>query len=273
MKILEGLNTRIFDFHTHIFPERIAEKATAGIGEFYDMPMRHKGTAEDLTARLKQNGVGGAMVCSVATVPEQVAVINDFIAQSVADSNGFLMGFCSLHPDMSESELDNEINRAISLKLCGIKLHPDIQRFEADSNKACAVYEIIGSRLPVLIHAGDSRFSYSSPHRIAAVLDSFPALTVIAAHFGGWSEWDDAATALAERSNLYVDTSSSLYEITPQKAVEYINIFGEDRVMFGTDYPMWDIAEELRRFDRLELPQSVREKILCTNAMKLLKRG
>jgi len=261
---------KIFDSHCHIFPEKIADRAVEGIGDFYKMPMFNIGTAADLTARHKENGICGAMVCSVATAPEQVAAINDFIAAAVADSQGFFVGFCSLHPDMSEIELDSEIERAKSLGLCGIKLHPDFQKFHADGKRACKVYEAIGNRLPILIHAGDSRFPYSSPHRIAGALDSFPALTMIAAHFGGWSEWEDAILALAGKPNLYVDTSSSLYEISSAKAVEYIAAFGEDRVLFGTDYPMWDIRLELERFDKLDLSESAREKILYRNVQELL---
>jgi hypothetical protein len=261
----------IFDSHTHIFPEKIAERATAGIGDFYNIPVQHLGTAADLTARLKAAGVCGCMTCSVATVLEQVGAINDFIAHSVTQSDGFMVGFCTLHPNMTEAELDSEITRAVTLGLRGIKLHPDFQRFHADGRRAEKVYSVIGGRLPVLIHAGDSRYPYSSPRRIAAALDKFPQLTVIAAHFGGWSEWDEASLVLAGKPNLYVDTSSSLYELTPQKAVEYIGIYGEERVLFGTDYPMWDIREELARFDCLDLSDSAREKILFGNARRLFK--
>jgi len=264
---------KIFDAHTHIFPEKIAERAVDGIGEFYDMSMSHSGTAADLTKRLKSCGVCGCMVCAVATVKEQVGSINDFIADEVQKSNGFMVGFCSLHPDMTANEVDAEITRAQSLGLKGVKLHPDFQRFRADGKRASRIYEVIGSRLPVLIHAGDSRYEFSSPHKIANALKQFSDLTVIAAHLGGWSEWDEAALTLAGKfaDRLYVDTSSSLYAMSPKKAAEYIGAFTEDFVMFGTDYPMWDIREELQRFDRLDLTNTTREKILYKNSQKLLQ--
>jgi len=269
IKLFDDSN-RIFDFHTHIFPEIIANKAVAGISDFYKIPMDCKGTACDLMKYHKESGVCGCMICSAATVPSQVSAVNDFIADSVANSNGYFVGFCTLHPDMSQSELDDEINRAVLLGLCGIKLHPDFQKFEADCNRAYAVYEVIGDRLPILIHSGDSRFSYSSPIRIANALDRFPNLTMIAAHLGGWSEWNEASLVLAGRENLYVDTSSSLYALTPKKAREYIAIFGEERVLFGTDYPMWNIKEELERFNRLDLSDDERDKILYGNVKNLL---
>jgi hypothetical protein len=264
---------KIFDAHTHIFPEKIAEKATEGIGDFYNIAMQHAGTAEDLTKLLKNAGVCGCMCCAVATNPEQVGSINDFISSEAKKSNGFITGFCSLHPDMSETELDSEITRAEAIGLKGIKLHPDIQQFHADGKRACKIFGIIADRLPVLIHAGDSRYEFSSPKRIAKAMKQFGKLTIIAAHLGGWSEWDDAISELSGQfgERLYVDTSSSLYALTPEKATEYINAFGENHVLFGTDYPMWDIREELERFDRLDLSDEARSKILYQNAQKLLK--
>ncbi|MCL2071650.1 MAG: amidohydrolase family protein [Oscillospiraceae bacterium] len=262
---------KIFDSHTHIFPDKIAEKASNGIGEFYKMPILHAGTVEDLKSRFKENGVCGGIVCSVATIVAQVGTINDFIAQAVFESDGLFVGFCSLHPDMSESELEAEINRAVSLGLSGVKLHPDIQRFEADGKAAYKIYEVIGGRLPMLLHAGDSRYDFSSPKRIANALERFPEMTVIAAHLGGWSEWDDASLSLAGKwDNLYVDTASSLYALPPEEAREYIYAFGEERVLFGTDYPMWDIRVELERFEQLNLPESLMDKILYNNAKELL---
>ncbi|MCL1789637.1 MAG: amidohydrolase family protein [Oscillospiraceae bacterium] len=264
------MSKKIFDFHTHIFPDKIAERASSGIGGFYDMTTANPGTVNDLKTQMSENGICGCVVCSVATVSEQVSNINNFIVGTVADSDGLFTGFCSLHPGMSESALDEEIKRAILTGLSGIKLHPDIQEFEADGVLACKVYEAVDGRLPVLIHAGDNRYDFSAPKRIANALKFFPNLTMIAAHFGGWSEWDDAVLTLAGKDNLYVDSSSTLYAVTPEKAREYITAFGAERVLFGTDYPMWDIREELERFNRLDLTDSVREKILYGNAKKLL---
>ena len=270
---------KIFDFHTHIFPEKIAAKAVEGIGAFYDgMLMRKAGTASDLLAQLNQYGICGAMTCSVATSPEQAAVINDFIASAVSvsqvsqNSQAVLVGFAALHPDMTTDELERELERATALGLRGVKLHPDIQRFEADGERAFKVYEVLGRyELPMLIHAGDNRFAFSNPHRIANVAQAFPQQVIIAAHFGGWSEWDDAVLALADCRNVYVDTSSSLYAVTTEKASEMIAAFGEDRVLFGTDYPMWDAGEELQLIDKLNLSETAKAKILYDNAAELLK--
>ena len=101
-------------------------------------------------------------------------------------------------------------------------------------------------------------------------MKDFPRLTAIAAHFGGWSEWEDGEKYLADNPNVYVDTSSSLYEITPEKALEYIRAFTPDRVMFGTDYPMWDVRDELKLAEKIDLNDEEREKVMYKTACKLL---
>ena len=124
-------------------------------------------------------------------------------------------------------------------------------------------------RLPLLIHAGDKRYDYSHPRRIANILNRFPKLDVIAAHFGGWSQWDEAQAYLKGK-RVWVDTSSSLYDISPERAKELVDDFGEDFVLFGTDYPMWKVNEELERLGKLGLSESQLEKILHLNVERLL---
>jgi predicted TIM-barrel fold metal-dependent hydrolase len=150
-----------------------------------------------------------------------------------------------------------------------VKLHPDIQRFPIDDKKMDPIYELCEGRLPILMHTGDHRFDFSNPNRMKPVLEKYPALTVIGAHFGGWSVWDEATASLCQFPNFYVDCSSSLYAMTPQKAKELILAYGTDRVLFGTDYPMWEIETELERFMAIDLTEREREDIFYHNAAKL----
>ena len=261
---------KIFDAHCHIFPEKIAVKASMNIGKFYDIPMLFDGSVKTLMSIYPEAGVNKCLVQSVATVPAQVQSINNFIAQSVNEYPDMFVGFCSLHPLMEKKEIEAEIDRAIGLGLKGIKLHPDFQEFKIDERKAYDIYEAAEGRLPILFHTGDFRYDYSSPKRLANALKDFPKLIAIAAHFGGWSEWDKGEKYLADNPNVYVDTSSSLYEISPKKALEFIHAFTPDRVMFGTDYPMWDIRRELKLIEEVELSDEDREKVMYGTACKLL---
>lgn len=261
---------KIFDAHCHIFPEKIAAKASVNIGRFYDLHMDFDGSVKTLMELYARAGVDKCLVQSVATSPAQVRSINDFISESVKEHPGMFVGFCSLHPLMEKKEIEAEIDRALALGLKGIKLHPDFQRFRIDERKAYDIYEAAEGRMPILFHTGDFRYDYSSPKRLANALKDFPRLVVIGAHFGGWSEWDDGEKYLADNPNVYVDTSSSLYSVSPEKALEYIRVFTPDRVMFGTDYPMWSVEDELRRMEKINLTDSEREKVMYKTACGLL---
>jgi len=122
----------------------------------------------------------------------------------------------------------------------------------------------------LLVHTGDYRYEWSKPERMAKVLDDFPKLDVIGAHFGGWSVWEHAADILSKK-RIWVDTSSSLYALPPEKAAELIRKYGADRVLFGTDYPMWDASSELELFSKIPLNDDERELILYKNVLDLLK--
>jgi len=258
----------IIDAHAHIFPDKIAAKATENIGRFYDLAMSYSsGSSERLLASGEKIGVSCYLVCSTATRAEQVAAINDFVAGEVKKHSEFI-GLGTLHPDTKNYE--EEVERVISLGLKGIKLHPDFQKFQIDDEKMLPVYRYLAGKLPILFHTGDKRYDYSSPKRLRRVLDKVPELVAIAAHFGGYTEWDDAYEYL-KCENVYFDTSSSLFALSKEQAVKMIEHLGEDRFMFGTDFPMWDHETEYRRFLNLDLPAEVNRKILCENFNRLFK--
>lgn len=257
----------ILDAHAHIFPHKICHAATDGIAAFYNISIPYDGTAETLIRLGSDAGVSRFLVQSVATVPEQVPSINRFIIDSVRQYPEKFIGFMALHPNFSD--IEGEIVRAEQNHLKGIKLHPDFQKFQIDNPAVYPIYEIAQGRLPILIHMGDPRYAYSKPERLANVLDKFPRLQVIAAHFGGWSEWDDAEKYL-KNHRLWVDSSSTSHWVSPRRLRALIDSFGTDSVLFGTDYPMWNHKDELRALEQLSLPSSAMDRILYKNAAELL---
>ena len=256
----------IIDMHAHIYPEKIADKAVNSICDFYSIPMYGRGTIPDLLEKGKAAGVSKFLVHSTATKPEQVNHINDFIMAS-CNTNEELIGFGTLHPGMTDSY--DEVTRVIKGGLKGIKLHPDFQTFNIDDPDAYHLYEACENRIPILIHMGDYRYDYSRPDKLAKILELFPKLTVIAAHFGGWSRWQESFDVLAGKQ-LYMDTCSSLEFIDGQMVRKFVDKHGADKFFFGTDYPMWDIKKELEIFDSLPLTDNEKELILGRNACRFL---
>lgn len=257
----------IIDAHAHIFPDKIAERAVEGIGGFYGLQTQGDGTLSSLLEQGEKAGISRFLVQSVATVPEQVESINNFISASVRRYPDKLVGFGAIHPDYPD--ISGEIERIISLGLKGIKLHSDFQRFYLDDERAFPIYEAAEGRLPILFHMGDSRYDFSAPERLMRVVKRFPRLTVIAAHLAGWTVWERAEELFAGKNLIYADCSSSLYAMSPERGAELIRKLGTDRVMFGTDFPVWNAEGELERFNRLPLTESEREAILCGNFIRL----
>lgn len=259
----------VIDAHAHIFPETLARKATDNIGRFYGCSMAANGTVEHLLRWGDQYGVDRFVVHSVATTAKQVDSINAFIAEQVRLHPKRLIGFAALHP--GSDRIAQQVEEALRMGLTGVKLHPDFQEFLIDEERAFPLYEAIEGRMPLLVHTGDSRTEYSKPWRLANIIDRFPKLDVIAAHFGGYSEWENGALSLALK-NVYVDTSSSQFALTPHQVRELIDIFGAEHVLFGTDYPMWSPKEELRKLALVPMTQAERDMILHGNMEGLLAK-
>lgn len=252
----------IIDAHAHIFPEKIAENATVNIGKFYDIPMTSCGISERLIESGSKIGVKQYLVCSTATKPQQVTSINNFISDECAKHSCFF-GLGTVHPEAEDIEAD--VNQIKKLGLRGVKLHPDFQLFNADSNEAYKIYEMIEGELPVLIHCGDIRYEYSRPHRIARIAKDFPKLKIIAAHLGGYQRWDEAVECLTGLENVRFDICSSMSFMSVERAAELIGIYGVENCFFGTDFPMWSHESELNSFLSLGLSENENRMILAEN--------
>jgi predicted TIM-barrel fold metal-dependent hydrolase len=295
----------IIDFHAHIYPEKIAARAVANICAFYNIPMGCDGTVKGLLEFGIQGGgslppgpqpccgpapsageaprnapppAGAAhygaprrcidrfVVFSAAAAPGQVVSINNFIARTAAE-HPELTGFGTLHPDFEDSQ--GEIDRLMGLGLRGLKFHPDMQLFHIDDERMMKIYALAEGKLPIVFHTGDYRYEYSHPARLARVLDAFPRLCAVAAHFGGWSLFDLALEYLKDRF-CYFDVSSSIPYLGKKRAAELIHIYGAERFLFGSDYPMWDPRRCLEDFYALDLSGGERELILHENAERIL---
>ena len=254
----------IIDAHCHIYPPKIAERAVEGIMTFYNLSEEQRplpGTVDELLRIGEENGVKHFLCHSVATVPAQVRSINEFIASSVNANPGKITGFGTLHPD--SEDLEGDIKHLKSLGLKGVKIHPDFQLFALDDDKGMKLGKLISDYdLPVLTHCGDLRYDRSNPKQLYNFVKAFPELRIIAAHLGGWSKWDEAVEILAGLPNLWFDSSSSFSNMSPSRGLQIVRTYGADRIMFGTDYPMWHTDIELDNIKALGLTKEEEDLIL-----------
>ena len=259
---------KIIDAHTHIFPDKISQKVSESIRGFYSLSdITPPPASVQKLLEEKNAGVTHFLVCSAAVTPEQVTSITDFIGE-VTKNHAEIMGLASIHPDFAGFE--EELDRAVSLGLRGVKLHPDFQKFDIDDPRAFPLYRATSKRgLPILMHMGDRRYDASSPEKLASVMKKFPDLTVIAAHFGGYERWEEAHNRLFPSEQLWFDTSSSIPFTSRDYVLSMFDKFGVDRFFFGTDFPLWSAKAEIDNIRGLGLAESETEMIFSGNFERL----
>lgn len=261
---------KVFDIHAHIYPDAIAGRATAAISGGYDgFPVTEDGRLDTLLTRLDEAGFDGACVHSVATTPHQVESVNRFIMTAARARPELLTPFASMHPDLPDPEA--VADGIVKAGFRGVKLHPEFQGFRVDEPRAVRMFAALAGRLPVLLHCGDHRCDFSVPERVRRLKRLLPELTLVCAHLGGWITWERAAAELIG-ADVWVDTSSSLYALDGTTAAGIIRGYGVERTLFGSDYPMWRPADELRRFLELPLTDGEKEQILWDNHLRLLQK-
>lgn len=256
----------IIDIHTHIYPDKVAAKAVESVGEFYVIEMEERGTAAALLSHKETTPITHFVIHSVATKPGNVESINDFIAENCRQHPEFI-GFATMHQDYPDVE--REVERAIGLGLKGFKIHPDSQRANLDDPRFMRLYECIEGRLPIIIHTGDYRYDFSHPRRLQNALHTFPKLVVNAAHFGGWSI-PDLALEYLENENCFMDVSSSMRFLGNRRTKELVRCYGADRILFGTDFPMWDPTLEYNLFREIDFTEEEFDLMLWKNAERFL---
>jgi predicted TIM-barrel fold metal-dependent hydrolase len=237
------------DVHTHVFHPRIAEKAKMRLHEHYKLPCRCKGTPEDLLMRAQRCGIDHCVALCAATSAAQVQPCNAY-AGHLQNSYPEITAFGSIHPDCEDWK--EQLDKLRTYGVRGIKLHPDFQGFRLDDPRLLPIFEEAQDDFVFLIHIGDTlppEQNPSCPYKMAKILDNFPDMRVIAAHFGGYRHWDHSLAALVGR-NVWMDTSSCMDEMTDAQLTEVLRRHPRDYILFGTDYPIRDPWQEMHALQR-----------------------
>jgi len=261
----------IIDIHTHAFPDELAERAMAVLTGNSNVTPYTDGTCAELRSSTQRAGIDLAAVMPIATKPSQAGSINRWAAE-INRHNGNLICFGSLHP--MQDDWREEISRLVAEGIPGIKLHPDYQQFFVDDPELFPIYNALADAgLILLFHAGvDIGLPppvHCTPARLARVLDAAPDLTIIAAHMGGYSCWDDVERYLVGRE-LYFDTSYSMADLGAERMTDLIHAHGAGRILFGTDSPWTDQSAEVANIRALPLTDDEKAAILGGTALRLL---
>ncbi len=262
-------NYQIIDSHTHVFPDKVVDRAMAALSAQYQAAPLTRPTVAGLLQHLDATGVDGAVICPVATRPDQVHSINRWIAGLTEER---LIGFGALHP--AGADLDDEIQFLIDHGIPGVKLQPHFQEFDLLSSTTLRMFEKIAGRLIVLLHAGQEIKPIDNvqptPQRLRRLHESFPDMQLIVAHLGGYQMWDEAEEYLVGQ-DLYFDISYVFGYAADEQIARIIRNHGAQRMLFASDFPCQSPAEVLAGLDRLRLGPAERQMILAQNAIRLLQ--
>lgn len=251
------------DTHCHLFHPKIAGKALTQLEAHYGIAPVGSGLLDDLLARADRAGIARVVVHTAATDPSQVIPANNAALELMRRSPR-ITAFGTLHPDFGDPE--EELGRLERAGVKGLKFHPDFQGFFMDDPKFYALMEKIGSRFMLMFHVGDKlspEQNPSCPIKLARLRREFPGPVMIAAHLGGYLHWQWAVEHLAGL-DVYMDTSSSLRVIPEDILRALVARHPAQRLLFGSDYPLFDPGDEIRLIKERLVPLGLRlEDILA----------
>jgi hypothetical protein len=242
-------------------------------------------TAEQMAEYYAQLDLFGVLFHSDAeTATGQKPVPNDYIAELVERYPTQFAGFGSVDPWKGKAAVQEVERCARELGLRGLKFHPQQQEFFPNDRRFYPIWEAAQTLgLPVLFHSGTTgvgagrpggggiKLKYARPiPYIDDVAADFPELTVIMAHPS--FPWQDEQLAmLVHKPNVYMDLSGWSPKYFSPLLVQYAKTLAQDKVMFGSDYPVISPERWLSDFEALGFGEPVRQKVLIENARRVLK--
>ena len=263
------VNKMIIDFHTHIFPDKIAGRTLDYLSDIINSRPFAPGTYTGLCKSAEQAKVDVSIALPAVTKVSQIESVNRFASRYL---EGSVISFGGIHPEASNyKDILHDIK---SMGLKGIKLHPDYQDTYFDDIR----YERIIDRaselgLITVVHAGaDPKCPddiHCTPEMARKVIDEVRPENLVLAHMGGLVMWDDVEKYLVGQ-DVYFDTGVVLDRMPQEQFLRIVRMHGVDRILFGTDSPWADQTNFVKLLNEMPLNEQEKSAIFAENARKLL---
>jgi len=285
---INGRVLRGIDIHTHV-PRRGGRKADprADQKEAYFRSPTLGMTIEDM-AELYRKLEMMAVVFDIdkETTSDDPFEGNDYIAEVMNKYPDVFIGWSSVDPWKGRAAV-KELERAVTqLNLRGLKLHPTTQRFFPNDERFYPLWEKAQElKIPVIFHTGHTgigagtpggtgiKLKYSRPiPYIDDIAADFPYLTIIGAH-PSWPWQEEMLSVAMHKANVYIDLSGWSPKYFSPSLIQYSNTLLQDKVLFGSDFPVINPERWLKDFAEAPFRDEVRPKIMIENAKKLLGLG
>jgi len=262
----------IIDFHTHIFPDKIAEKTILNLANLSGNIPYANGSESGLIEQIEKAKIDLAVALPVLTAPQQFDSVNRF-AKEINNKEGKILSFAGIHPLCEE--IDKKMLFIKEQGFLGVKIHPQYQNTYIDS----IGYEKILScakelDLIVVTHAGvDEGFKdepiLCPPEGILSLQKKVNHNKFVLAHYGANRTWEEVLEKLCGE-NFYFDTAYILNLISKELFLKILEKHGADKILFATDSPWREISQEVTNLKAFVEDEEIQDKILYKNAKKLL---
>ena len=260
---------QIIDAHTHIFPEKVADRAMEQLTSIYGATPVRRPVLEELVAEMDEAGVDRAVYAPVSTRPDQVGSINRFALGLVEHPR--IIPFGTLHPH--HDDVRGEVERLLAGGVLGVKLQPYFQGYRFDERATRAMFEAIGERLVVLMHGGQEIIEIEdvvpNAEALARLVEGYPRLRMIVAHMGGYEIWEEVEEHLVG-APVHFDLSYTFGHAPDELIAQVCSRHGWGRVVFGSDFPWQSESEALAGLRRLGLDEETFAGVAAGNLTRLL---
>ena len=266
----------IIDFHTHIFPDKIARKTIDLLSQKGGIPPFSDGTVAGLTERMEQAGADICVTLPVLTSPKQFDSVNRFAASinaAFADKEKRLISFGGIHPACED--IEGKMKQLREMGFLGVKIHPDYQEtFINDEGYVRILRCARENDLIVVTHSGVDEGYKGLPVRCTPALAlelirKAPHAKLVLAHFGANEMFDEVYDLLCGE-DVYFDTAYVLRFLGEETFRKILAKHGEDKILFASDSPWSSIANDVGILKGFGLEKQTEEKIFSGNARKLL---
>lgn len=240
-------------------------------------------THEQMLALMDRAGIERAFLIATKTgrlgLPGSWHLPYESVAAAVRQYPKRFSGLAGLDPTEGMHGV-RELERAVKeLGFIGAHMYPHWFELAPDHARWYPFYaKCVELDVPVQMQVGQSLIytpeqrlrSVARPITLDAVACDFPELKLIGIHVG--IPWAEEMIAMAwKHPNVYIGSDAHSPKYWPQSFIHYINSFGQDKVLFGTDYPVLDFVRTREEIEALGLREEAKGKLLRDNALRIYR--
>lgn len=247
----------IIDFHAHLLPKEIGADplAFSAIDPYFgyrviDTPARKSRhswvTYEEAAHDMDRNGINKTVIQGWPMISyESCQKQNEYTLEAMNAYPEHFIGFCTVNPNDGINAL-REIQKCIAAGMKGIgELDPEGQGFRLDDEHFLRICDLcIELNIPITLHASEPVGPYyhgKSTVPLQHYIDlakKKPLLKIILAHWGGGLPFYELMKGMKKSlANVYYDTAGSTLPCSPKIVKETLNIVGDRKILFGSNYP------------------------------------